>query len=335
MNNKMIDNKRESYIDIAKGIGIILVILGHIDIGPATSWVYSFDLPLFYILSGLCFKYRESVLEHIKSKMRRCIIPYAVFGTIIVLVESKTGYLYETGLRTNLKRLLLQERYSTLWFLATWFFGNIIFYFIVKLCKQRIYLVLLVSIILSVIFVYLDQNVIRALPWNIDTAFIITIFMAVGYWLRENQKICNGITHAGTKNKIILATCFLIGNALCYIGNIILSGKSLEMYWNSYGIYPLMLAAAIFGSLFVIVISSSLRCAPLEKLGRNSMTTFALHQSVFLWPYTLLFRKIGLITFKPGINNIIAKMLLFILVIISCWIVDSVIRKTKLRVLLG
>lgn len=49
--------KRIEYIDIAKGIGMILVVIGHC-INDKTfpgTWIYSFHMPLFFVLSGLCF----------------------------------------------------------------------------------------------------------------------------------------------------------------------------------------------------------------------------------------------------------------------------------------
>lgn len=44
-------SKRIEWIDIAKGIGIILVIFGHI-ISPSNfrTWIYSFHIPLFFLL---------------------------------------------------------------------------------------------------------------------------------------------------------------------------------------------------------------------------------------------------------------------------------------------
>ena len=40
---------RISYIDIAKGIGIFLVIWGHIILsGPAYNIIYAFHMPLFF-----------------------------------------------------------------------------------------------------------------------------------------------------------------------------------------------------------------------------------------------------------------------------------------------
>lgn len=61
--------KRIVWIDIAKGIGMVLVMLGHMQI-PYSSpfnnevyiqnvFLYSFHVPLFMFLSGLCFSNKD------------------------------------------------------------------------------------------------------------------------------------------------------------------------------------------------------------------------------------------------------------------------------------
>lgn len=47
--------RRSTFIDIAKGIGIILVVLGHLDTNGQISRevIYSFHMPLFFLLSGI------------------------------------------------------------------------------------------------------------------------------------------------------------------------------------------------------------------------------------------------------------------------------------------
>lgn len=331
----MEERKREAYLDIAKGIGIILVILGHIDVGFATTWFYSFDLPVFFVVTGICFRYRDSFVSYLKSKARRCLIPYTVFGILIVLVESKTGYLYETGLKPNFVRLVKQERYSTLWFLATLFVASLMFYWIVRVCRQNAVLVLVVSVVLSAIFVYLDQNHIRALPWNVDTAFIVLAFIGAGYFIKNFKGIIDNLIRLSGGRKIIAVVAFLLVNLFAFAGNLIVSHTSLEMYWNSYGNYVFMLIAALSGTLFVLIVSSSIKYSPLETLGRNSMIYFAIHQSVIMWPMTLFLRKIKMITYAPSVKNYISKVILFVAIIIICALLDKIIRSTKLKFILG
>lgn len=49
---------RITFVDIAKGFGIFLIILGHlITYGhPIFKWIFSFHIPLFFFLSGYVFK---------------------------------------------------------------------------------------------------------------------------------------------------------------------------------------------------------------------------------------------------------------------------------------
>ena len=61
---------RIEYLDIAKGIGMILVYIGHCRIpgdNPLFQWIYSFHMPLFFFISGLLFKRRDFSLVMIKK----------------------------------------------------------------------------------------------------------------------------------------------------------------------------------------------------------------------------------------------------------------------------
>lgn len=69
--------KRIGWLDICKGIGIILVILGHVysDAYPVKIWIYSFHMPLFFFVSGYLkglFKKKTTF----KEKIITLIIPY-------------------------------------------------------------------------------------------------------------------------------------------------------------------------------------------------------------------------------------------------------------------
>ena len=50
--------QRNQSIDIAKAVGIILMVVGHFNGLPLwfEKWIFSFHMPLFFILSGYLFK---------------------------------------------------------------------------------------------------------------------------------------------------------------------------------------------------------------------------------------------------------------------------------------
>lgn len=80
--------KRIEWIDIARGIGIILVILGHIGIGKIGKFIYSFHIPLFFFLSGYCFSGNGiDIKDFLKKKVKKLIVPYIFIGIVICIVE--------------------------------------------------------------------------------------------------------------------------------------------------------------------------------------------------------------------------------------------------------
>lgn len=74
-------SQRDITIDIAKGIGIFLVVLGHV---PIPMWlatpIYIFHMPLFFFLSGMFFHLNEDRKMGLYKKIRTLIIPYFFFA---------------------------------------------------------------------------------------------------------------------------------------------------------------------------------------------------------------------------------------------------------------
>ena len=59
--------KRIEYIDIARGIAIILMVIGHVVSGYKRAIIFSFHMPLFIIISGFFFKPGRNIKEEIKK----------------------------------------------------------------------------------------------------------------------------------------------------------------------------------------------------------------------------------------------------------------------------
>ncbi len=53
----MTEGKRIHWIDIARGMAMDLVVIGHLGLkNQFVQWIYSFHMPLFFILSGMTMK---------------------------------------------------------------------------------------------------------------------------------------------------------------------------------------------------------------------------------------------------------------------------------------
>ena len=123
--------KRLYWIDVLKGMGAILVLLGHLV--PYNSmikiYIYSFHVPLFFFISGYVFKYEKKIDYFFYKKVNRLLIPYikysilSFFASYFVedVVASKREILYHIFFvgGTNYFN-------TSLWFLVILFFTLII-----------------------------------------------------------------------------------------------------------------------------------------------------------------------------------------------------------------
>ena len=70
-------DKRDYSIDIARGIACLLVVVGHVPTTPSLlhTWIYSFHMPLFFIISGIVLNTNDSVKEFIKKRCKTLLVP--------------------------------------------------------------------------------------------------------------------------------------------------------------------------------------------------------------------------------------------------------------------
>ena len=121
--------KRIEYIDIAKGIGILLVALAHADISLISPYlhrfIYSFHMPLFFFLSGYFFNPEISFGGLLKKRFNTILKPY--FVTILIIYIASLSF---TNMRfVNAFGRILRSFYATgyyidwvqLWFLPSLF----------------------------------------------------------------------------------------------------------------------------------------------------------------------------------------------------------------------
>ena len=292
----MSEKKRIDWVDVAKGIAMICVILVHVEehFMPAGTLVstkipiYTFHMPLFFFMSGYLFSMKNSFGEFLKNKCRRILIPYVCLGVILALFDTYWNgrnpfgdpWFSADAFTGRLMALLTQERYWTLWFIACLFWLNILFYVIVRLVKNEKVRAIVVVIIAVVGLVYYKMGG-GALPWNVDVCLTALPFFYVGYVCRKtdfvNQKIL------AKKLKWALCAGFIVIDAVCTVLNLNISGEFLEFYNNLYGIAPLTYIGAFAGIFAVIILADACRgFAPLKYIGANSMLFYAWHQTMML-----------------------------------------------------
>ena len=141
--------QRNKIIDIAKGIGIMLVVYTHTKC-YAHDAIYIFIMPLFFALSGYFFNEGRTMKENIKNKFNSLIIPYIFY---FILVQS---------LFILVHKFFYQDIYfawgmffkpywavGPMWFFWGLFFTSVFFTLIAKVFKKT-YLIILLSLIFSI-----------------------------------------------------------------------------------------------------------------------------------------------------------------------------------------
>ena len=132
--------KRLAYIDNTKGFAILLVVLGHIvqfmyapgdyHQNVVFRYIYSFHMPLFFILSGMVTKIippssLKIVYEKLRKRFLQLIVPFFTWGIIRVIMSTDIP----------LYMIFLKPDYS-LWFLWVLFFINVFYWMAQYLCNK-------------------------------------------------------------------------------------------------------------------------------------------------------------------------------------------------------
>lgn len=69
-----VSSKRETAYDIMKFFGIMMVIVGHMTT-HLSAFIFSFHMPLFFILAGYFYRERD-LKDELLSDAKRLVLPY-------------------------------------------------------------------------------------------------------------------------------------------------------------------------------------------------------------------------------------------------------------------
>ena len=163
---------RLRYIDWCKGIGIIFILMGHIDavllntpntiIDPILKWGNSFKIIIFYVLSGYLFYYKRSndisMKNVFQKRLKQLGYPYLLYSIPAILMGTMYGiYKREslgTAVLTNVVDFVSLRGISTLWFLPCLFIAEILFCFI-NTQKHQYKVLSIISIVIVAFSAYI------------------------------------------------------------------------------------------------------------------------------------------------------------------------------------
>lgn len=286
MNNSA--KRRLAYIDIAKGIGIFLVVLGHVRTSLYLhDAIFLFHMPLFFLLSGMVFKKDEEWWTCMKKKVRYLLLPYVFFMMMFVPLRMVTDALCNGGLFPNFRMSMLGLSYfdKPLWFVFALFVVVGVMRTLHSFVCRGVIIAGIVCMLGIVGCLLLSMRI--ELPFHTSRALFVLPFFALGLIVRKfHQVVCF---------VIIGILMYSIGLYGLWQGHTALDTLKMQIDSNPLFVY----IPAIGGSLMVLGTSLYLEkvkpqiailggvISGISYLGRNSFYVFAVHHPFILFMNSL------------------------------------------------
>lgn len=71
------------WVDTVKAIGMFFIVLGHFFPPYISAWIYTFNVPLFFVMSGFLAKKEENWSAFFRKNLNGLIIPFVLLSVII------------------------------------------------------------------------------------------------------------------------------------------------------------------------------------------------------------------------------------------------------------
>jgi polysaccharide biosynthesis protein PslL len=194
MGNHLESKNRLPYVDVAKGIGILLVILGHNAAcepgSQGAAFIYSFHMPLFYFLAGLFHNDTKSLVSHVLGKTKSLLLPCVWAFAAWLAVQAITNH---DAVFSSLREIAIGALYGTgktlfwgqLWFLTSLFVTTCACHALIRsrIAKDKRVRLAIAILLVPVGTLYPPFHLelySRGLPWNIDLLPITLVFYLAG-----------------------------------------------------------------------------------------------------------------------------------------------------------
>lgn len=327
------------WIDVVKSIGVYLVVLGHLlyqgSIPIINQLIYSFHMPLFFILSGYLYKFKdnETNSEFIKKKFFRIALPALVWILITLPLYIYTER-YSNPIEI-IKRFIFFDGFVPCND-PCWFFIVLFYVFIVVRFIRFLIIDTAKSVIINVIILFFG--------------FILYHFEVPDYFMMKKTVICLGFFMMGYNwhkcimriNRNFKTSFYIAASAislvLWLVFGIVLNDK-VSLYAVNLGNYWSFIFSGIFGTLFFcesikilyVYLDKTNKQLFLEKYPVSASIFIVCSHYIPITVYRVLINKMGLL--YSFMYYIVTPI--FCVLLIVCYYPFSRIISRKIPILNG
>lgn len=293
---------RLQWLDTAKGIAILLMVLGHSSIPSILSnFIWAFHMPLFFIASGWTTNWQKTdFIGFTKRKFRTLLVPFFVYSLVVLLIQIPQGWVDFNHWIYN------GWGPYALWFIPVLFLSSL-FAKVIYSIKNR-YLALVCAFMFATISGVLSFYKIQ-LPWTISSVPFATFLIVVGTELKQFNT-----TIADSKLWHILFLFFVTAGISQF--------WRLDLCFNLILPFLPLTIGALAGTLMIFMISSWIDkhlkyvSIMLQKVGKETYLIVAFSQiiimllneyfslNVVLKYSVLLLTLVALKYIKDGVNKL-------------------------------
>ena len=291
---------RLSWIDITKGLAIILMVIGHAHIPKfASDFIFAFHMPVFFMASGWCTNWSNySFKELFVRRCKTLLIPFVVYSILVIIISLIIG--------ESLFSLKKGWQGYALWFVPVLFLATLVAKFTVIIrCQLLRILVVLVCLSLGAALSYTHFQ----LPWALCTVPYAAFLILIGSILKKYESF------------ISKPRLYILAVGLCVV-MLISHFWRLDLAFNNITpVIPLTIGA-ISGAAMLSTIASYIDKGPrhvahiFQIVGKETFAIMALSQIL-----TICLNKLIM---NPIIKYLALTMLLSFFVLLKNWITKTV-----------
>lgn len=331
---------RIHYIDVAKGLLMIILIFHHL---PQIAFSLGVDSPTlvhldnlkylyatffmqtFFFINGYCSNFKKPFKEFATQTLKTILLPAILFSAFEILlwgvkdpemeIISKLGHLIYHG--------------SNFWFLNAIFIGRIIYWFLMKYIHNGF-----VKCSTCIIFTIIGVASFGRVPnlWDWQNALTCVFFLWFGqYFKKRNSSYTTSAFYTS------FLYCFIAGYiaiTLCFlILGLHLPAINLNIRVSLFEI-PIYLILSIGGTFLYLLVTKKIDTNKfLEYLGYNSLIIYMIHGDILRITEKFYFSVIGM---PEGVlNSLTFYFIIGTLTLLTCTIGIWILNKKYFKMLIG
>lgn len=338
-------NKRKKYLDIAKGIAIILVVMGHL-LGEGGisfrysellhNYIYSFHMPVFFLISGIGVYYSMSRQEknnktvHLILNIKRLLVLYVVWSGIYFLLSNVNTI---ENIREWFYCIISFRGRAPIWYLGALALSELMLIIVCEIAenKQVDYKVCLrVSMAIMIIFTYIGEKILEQFHYTsiLGNYLLVTInrMWPVSFFVFSGYLVADILDKGKEREQLFVAGI----TSFAYVLSVYKMRNSVNMHTAILGNVTIFYIEAILGSIallyFCKIIENIAAFKIIIYLGKSTLAIMTFHY----FPFSIMLNSVKLSRKILGTHEVGVLTMSLFFIIGCCCLIQEILKRIKI-----